>query len=58
MSDPNWAFVKDKCPKLCKKCQSGKACKKRDMAKISQLKRFMIGYMDNDLDQGMNEEEE
>jgi len=57
MSDPNWAFVKDKCPKLCKKCQSGRSCRKRDLAKISQLKRFMLGYLGNELEENGYDED-
>jgi len=51
-NDPNWAFVKDKCPKMCGKCKAGtgKPCKKRGSQK-SILKRLMLGYLDDELNE-------
>lgn len=52
MTDPNWAFVKDKCPKLCQKCKSsksGRACRSGDARKATALKRAMLGYLENEL---------
>jgi len=46
MSDPNWAFVKEKCPKLCKKCEAGNPCQKRKLETMSQFRRAMISYLD------------
>jgi hypothetical protein len=46
-----WKFVKDKCPKMCGVCKPrapGKPC--RVGSKISALKRIMLGYLDNELD--------
>jgi len=50
MTDPNWAFVKDSCPKMCGKCKAGNpsGCKKRDM---SALKRLMVGFLEKELDE-------
>jgi hypothetical protein len=53
MADPNWAFVKDKCPKLCQKCKmskSNRACRSNgDERRMTALKRAMLGYLENEL---------
>jgi len=50
MTDPNWAFVKEHCPKMCGKCKAGpgKPCKRRGSQK-AVLKRLMMGYLEDDL---------
>lgn len=47
---PNFEFVKDKCPKMCKKCQpgTGKPCRKS--SPLNALKRLMLGYLQSELD--------
>jgi hypothetical protein len=50
-----WEFAKEKCPKLCGVCKpgDGKPCRQR--SKISALKRIMLGYLDNELDDMVDE---
>jgi hypothetical protein len=57
-NDPNWAFVKNVCPKMCKKCQpsDGTPCNHREdeanyYDKKSALKRLMLSYLEKELKQ-------
>jgi len=53
MTDANWAFVKDKCPKMCKKCKSGR----NSDDKLMDLKRLMLNYLKNEVEVQEEEEE-